>query len=163
MEQTYIRPVTPGDIGEIALLEGRCFVEPWSPLVFEQFAQAPGFLVAIDRSESSEGATGAPDGSLSGYVVTTQSSYKPDVAHVRNLAVHPERRRQGLGSQLLTASVSHYRENEFESVRLEVRASNTGAIELYRNHGFSVVGRQPGYYDNGEAAVVMSRPLSPSD
>jgi ribosomal-protein-alanine N-acetyltransferase len=44
---------------------------------------------------------------------------------------------------------------------LEVRESNTGAIELYKRFGFAPAGRRRRYYqDNGEDAVVMWRTQS---
>jgi ribosomal-protein-alanine N-acetyltransferase len=40
---------------------------------------------------------------------------------------------------------------------LEVRASNETAQELYKKHGFQVVGRRLRYYSsNGEDAIIMS-------
>jgi ribosomal protein S18 acetylase RimI-like enzyme len=39
---------------------------------------------------------------------------------------------------------------------LEVRESNSAALNLYRNMGFQEVSRRPNYYqDTGETAVVM--------
>jgi ribosomal-protein-alanine N-acetyltransferase len=38
---------------------------------------------------------------------------------------------------------------------LEVRAGNAAAIALYERFGFTTVGRRPGYYADGEDALVM--------
>lgn len=151
--------MTSADIDAIARLEEHCFAEPWSPLVFKQFIGADGFLIAVDSSISATELTTLPDGRLGGYVVTTRSSYHPKVAHLRNLAVDPSKRRRGIGSRLLTASLQLYASQGFERVRLEVRESNEAAIRLYRDHDFQIVSRQPGYYGDGEAAAIMSRPL----
>ena len=46
---------------------------------------------------------------------------------------------------------------------LEVRPSNPGALELYRQIGFVEIGRRKNYYaakDGREDAIVMSRDLS---
>lgn len=152
--------MAPGDIGAIAELEGRCFEEPWPSLAFEQFAGADGFLIAVDTSISKVDHPGLPDGRLAGYVVTTPASDGHTNVHVRNLAVAPERRRRGLGSRLLIASLRQYQEQGFDRARLEVRHSNRGAIDLYRGHDFEIVGREPHYYGDGEDAVIMARPLA---
>jgi ribosomal-protein-alanine N-acetyltransferase len=47
-------------------------------------------------------------------------------------------------------------------VLLEVRRSNSAAIQLYRKLGFSVTGVRPGYYaDNQEDAIEMMLTLDP--
>jgi len=40
-------------------------------------------------------------------------------------------------------------------VFLEVRASNIPAIALYRRLGFSDAGTRPGYYRNGDDALLL--------
>ena len=39
---------------------------------------------------------------------------------------------------------------------LETQESNTAALNLYLSQGFRVVGRRPGYYANGEDALLLS-------
>ena len=47
-------------------------------------------------------------------------------------------------------------EAELDSVALEVRASNAGALRLYERCGFRRVGHLRRYYsNNGEDAIVM--------
>lgn len=47
------------------------------------------------------------------------------------------------------------------STFLEVRESNTAALEMYRKFGYVEDGRREGYYkDNAEAAILMSAPLT---
>lgn len=156
MERIYLRSAIPADIDSIADLEARCFAEPWAHLAFGQFIGAEGFLVAIDPVESTEEGIHPLDGYLCGYVVTTAASVNSrTIAHVRDLAVDPLFRRCGLGSRLLDASLDPYRSRGFKRARLEVRVSNRGAIEMYKKHGFRTVASAPGYYGDGEAAVVM--------
>lgn len=156
----YIRPVARDDIGAVAELERLCFAEPWPPVAFAQFVEAAGFLVAIDPARGTD-RTAPPDGRLGGYVVTTPSSEAPNtVAHLRNLAVDPEYRRRGLATRLLDRAVSTYEDRGLTHVRLEVRASNGGAIALYRDRGYEIVRHIPGYYADSEKALVMERPLA---
>jgi len=55
--------------------------------------------------------------------------------------------------------VDHARAFGGETVTLEVRERNTPAIALYRGLGFSVAGRRPRYYGDGEDALIMTRPV----
>lgn len=77
-------------------------------------------------------------------------------AHVLAVAVRPEHRRGGVGTAIVRALI-HLATTELGSTRatLEVRTSNDAARSLYRAVGFTEVGRRPGYYPDGEDAVVL--------
>ncbi len=47
-----------------------------------------------------------------------------------------------------------------EEVYLEVRVSNTPAINLYKKLDYRVVDLIKGYYHDGEDAYIMARPLN---
>jgi [ribosomal protein S18]-alanine N-acetyltransferase len=82
-----------------------------------------------------------------------------DEAHVTTFGVHPDRRRQGIGRQLLLNLVELARSIGARRMTLEVRASNDVAQALYCAYGFEEAGRRPRYYtDDGEDALVMSTP-----
>jgi ribosomal protein S18 acetylase RimI-like enzyme len=53
---------------------------------------------------------------------------------------------QGLGRFLLNQAVACARGLGMESVLLEVRPSNTRALEIYERYGFKQIGRRKGYY-----------------
>jgi ribosomal-protein-alanine N-acetyltransferase len=75
-----------------------------------------------------------------------------------NVAVAPARRRQGIASALLHRLLDLTKDDALRGYTLEVRVSNTGAIELYERFGFRVKGRRRGYYtDNREDALIMWR------
>lgn len=77
---------------------------------------------------------------------------------ILNLAVDPNRRRQGIAGQLLR----EWLPATVGSVYLEVRESNVGALALYEHYGFERQGLRPGYYHRPvEAAVVMTRVPGP--
>ncbi|MFB0558976.1 MAG: ribosomal protein S18-alanine N-acetyltransferase [Dehalococcoidales bacterium] len=80
-----------------------------------------------------------------------------DEAHITNIAVREQYRRQGIGEFLLIAIVDLATELNAGTITLEVRASNTAAQGLYLKYGFTQTGLRRGYYlDNREDAVLMS-------
>lgn len=86
--------------------------------------------------------------------------------HILNLCVHPDHQRRGLGRRLLRRMLAVGREAEADTAFLEVRASNLGAIALYRNEGFDEIGLRRDYYPAAnpadprrEDALAMARAL----
>ncbi len=79
-----------------------------------------------------------------------------DEAHITLLAVHPDYRRQGGGQQILRGLLEQAVKIEMRHSTLEVRSSNTGAIQLYEKMGFENLGWRTKYYQNpSEDAAVM--------
>jgi len=82
------------------------------------------------------------------------------VAHLYSIAVLPEYRRQGLGRTLLQAVEEGARRNGLKRIVLEVRISNVDARRLYESLGYRCVSIIPGYYPDGEDAVVYEKDLT---
>jgi ribosomal-protein-alanine N-acetyltransferase len=81
----------------------------------------------------------------------------PDEAHIVTIAVRESHRRRGVGEMLLLAAIDLAREKMQSLVTLEVRVSNTAAIQLYEKYGFEEVGLRPRYYsDNREDAYILT-------
>ena len=78
-----------------------------------------------------------------------------DEGHVLDLAVASELRRHGVGTRLLRALLAALLAQGARAATLEVRAGNLGAQALYRAEGFAVEGRRPGYYPDGDDAILM--------
>jgi ribosomal-protein-alanine N-acetyltransferase len=79
-----------------------------------------------------------------------------DEVHVLNLATALEARRRGVGRALMHEAAEAGRRRGATLATLEVRRSNTPALELYRALGYRQVGVRPNYYaDEGEDAIVM--------
>jgi ribosomal-protein-alanine N-acetyltransferase len=144
--QIEIRGMTERDLDEVMQIEGKSFPTPWSRRLFERellLPYAKGF-VALET----------PRRQVVGYICFWLVAQE---THILNLAVHPERRRRGIGSRLLRYGVNYCREMGAQEITLEVRRSNYQAISLYRNFQFQPRGIRPRYYsDSGEDAVIMS-------
>jgi ribosomal-protein-alanine N-acetyltransferase len=143
-----VRPVQRADLLDVVRIEQASFPQPWSLSAFERFLEEPGFLVASDERGQ------AP--TVLGYVVanTIPRGTSP-VGHIKDLAVHPEHRGQGLGRSLLESGLRSLAAQGVDAVKLEVRRTNSAAIALYRGAGFVHEQTAVRYYDDGEDALVM--------
>lgn len=81
-----------------------------------------------------------------------------DHDHLISIAVRPDKRRKGLGQQLMIALEKRLSKNK--PLRLEVRQGNEAAIKLYLKLGFTQTDLAEGYYTDGENAIVMEKPLA---
>jgi [ribosomal protein S18]-alanine N-acetyltransferase len=142
----HVRRLAYSDLPAVLSIERRAFETPWSLAMFVLELSKPlGICLTVtDR-----------DGMV-GYLVCSRYA---DVWHLMNIAVVPDRRREGIARRLL--------ERLFEEAgddaryTLEVRTSNHGAIAMYEQFGFRRAGHRRRYYhDNGEDALIMWLELS---
>jgi [ribosomal protein S18]-alanine N-acetyltransferase len=140
-----IRRLIYADLPRVIAIERRSFPTPWSLAMFVlELSKASGIcLAALDG-----------DDELVGYCVCSRYD---TVWHLMNVAVDPDRRREGIGAALLTR-LFYEADKPGEQYTLEVRPSNAGAIALYESFGFRRAGLRKGYYhDNKEDALIMWR------
>jgi len=89
--------------------------------------------------------------------------YVADQAHINNLAVRPELRGRGLGSQMLEAVMVEVQRLGAGSLALEVRRSNVAAQRLYLRAGFHQEGTRQSYYTQPvEDALILVKRLQNS-
>ena len=74
-----------------------------------------------------------------------------------NVAVHPDRRRQGIAENLITHLIQELKNRGSHALMLEVRASNAPAIALYEKLGFRQVGLRKNYYRNPKEDALILR------
>ncbi len=70
--------------------------------------------------------------------------------HIISMAVKTSHRRNGIGTELFR----HALEN-VESLWLEVRSKNHGAIRFYEKMGMRAVGKANDYYDGDDALIMV--------
>ena len=150
MADVFYRLAQSGDIDEIVRLEERCFpTEPWSRQMFTEELENDLALFVVAEV----------DGRIAGYLIAW--IIVPMECQVGSIAVLPEYRRQGIARQLLGIMLQTCREAGTPDAYLEVRVSNTAAIELYRSLGFAQDGLRKAYYQDGEDAITMARHEEP--
>jgi [ribosomal protein S18]-alanine N-acetyltransferase len=136
-----VRRLAYSDLPSVISIERRSFPAPWSLAMFVlELSKPSGICLAATAGEE-----------LLGYLVCSRYDR---VWHVMNVAVAPERRRQGIASRLIAQLIAEAGgELPFT---LEVRVSNRDAIAMYEKLGFRSAGVRPRYYqDNGEDALIM--------
>jgi ribosomal-protein-alanine N-acetyltransferase len=142
-----VRQATRADLLEVFRIEQAVFPQPWAYRTFEGFLGQQGFLVG-DAHER-----------VVGYIVAdTIPNHGRPLGHIKDLAVHPDRQGQGIGAALLERALEILNRANTSRVKLEVRAGNDVAIQLYRSFGFTHHHTVPRYYNSGEDALVMIRP-----
>lgn len=80
-----------------------------------------------------------------------------DEMHINKIAVTESERRKGIADALMADCFAFALEHSIRTISLEVRQSNKGAQEFYRQLGFASAYARPRYYPDGESAVVMTR------
>jgi len=146
MAELVIRRAEAKDVETIEQLEQSCFSQPWS---YESIYQD---IVENDRAVYVVAET---EGQVIGYAGLW---IIVDEGHITNVAVSPDYRRNSVGNTIVTALLQVTEDMGVKRHTLEVRKSNTAAINLYEKQGFVEAGERKGYYeDNGEDALIMWR------
>ena len=109
--------------------------EPWSNQTFSDLLEQDSTdLIAVINTAENE---------VVGYCLY-QIVFEQ--AEILRIGTHPDYQRQGVASQLFEKLNVELRNNQVESLLLEVRADNFAAIALYEQQGFTVIHRRKGYY-----------------
>jgi ribosomal-protein-alanine N-acetyltransferase len=152
-----VRQAVRADLFEVSRIERASFPQPWPLSAFERFLGEPGFLVAVDEDAASGGGL---QRTVFGYVVSDPvPNHGQPVGHVKDIAVHPRRRGEGIGATLLARALDALATHGATTAKLEVRPSNAVARALYDDFGFDHLQTVRGYYDDGEDALIYVRRL----
>ena len=146
-----VRPPQLGDARTLAEAELVCFSDPWPPQFFVSEIVAAGRFnrLLVD-----------PTGSMVAYLFCAWQYLD---LHVLKVATLPAFRRSGLARRLMALAEDHTTEMGGESLTLEVRESNRGALAMYEALEYEQVGVRAAYYQDGEDAVVMTKRILNSE
>jgi ribosomal-protein-alanine N-acetyltransferase len=142
-----IEPLTsPEEVDLILAVERASFTSPWTREMY---------LAELKNPEVSFFFLARSDGEVVGFCSCWRVL---DELHINNLAVLPERRREGIGAALLAHVLQEGVTSGAQRATLEVRRSNQAARRLYERFGFVVAGVRRGYYASPpEDALVLWR------
>lgn len=143
-----IRKAEISDINKLVQLENTVFPDdPW---------KESNFSYELESNPFAEIYLYEDDDSVTGFVdlwITFEQ------AQIANIGVLPEERRKHIGSNLLAFAINKAINDNCETLSLEVRVSNTSAIALYEKFGFTKAGTRRHYYEDGEDAWLMIKPI----
>ena len=150
-----IRKMGPEDLDEVMVIERAAFKHPWSHELFRRELDHDWstVLIALEPLSNAPKAGERIIGFLIYWLVH-------DEVHILNVAVAHAERRKGVARMLLTETEKRAKTANAALLTLEVRRSNTAALDLYREFDYLAVGVRPNYYvDEGEDAIVMVKEL----
>ncbi|MEW6001263.1 MAG: ribosomal protein S18-alanine N-acetyltransferase [Nitrospirota bacterium] len=131
------------DITEVVTIERVLFSTPWSEKAFFKEIHSPYSITKVATVGNN----------VVGYVC---GNCLIDEGHLLNLAVHPDFRRQGIGTALVEEVLIELKKRGCKYLYLEVRVSNVSARTFYEHLKFRVVGVRRNYYTlPTEDALVM--------
>jgi len=133
------------DLPTIIRLENEGHAYPWTPGIFEDCLKV-GYVaeVFVDDEE------------IIAYGLMSTAAQE---AHVFNVCVNKEQRRNGYGRKMMNHLMGIAKTKQANSVFLEVRPSNKSAIYLYEDMGFNEISLRKNYYpanSGREDALVMA-------
>jgi len=170
MSALTLRPMSATDLEQVTMLDAMSFPSPWPPGAFsKELANPQARTWVIETTADVPLKYGASVG-LFPNPLTVQPGQMAvaamlvcwlvlDEAHIATVAVHPELRRRGLGRLILRRALEEAAGEGARMAYLEVRESNTGAQDLYREFGFEVTGHRPRYYLTEDAILMTLAPL----
>ncbi|MCL1125201.1 ribosomal protein S18-alanine N-acetyltransferase [Shewanella surugensis] len=127
-----IKPMRRTDAPEMAALAKQAHTHPMSEQTIESCF---GPLYRVSGIYADE--------VLAGFAITHQIF---EEASLMDICIAPKSQGQGLGKALLTSVIDTVKTHDADVLLLEVRASSTGARQLYLACGFEQTGVRAGYY-----------------
>lgn len=141
-----VRKFVPKDLKRVYEIENMSFDQSYGINMFQQlYEMGIGFLVA------------EKDDYVIGYVMFW-IKYE-NQGHIISIAVDKNYRHLGAGTELLVKAISILSMLPIDAIYLEVKETNTAAVEFYERFNFIKDRVVPGYYENGDGAIIMYLPL----
>lgn len=144
--------MTENHLDAVMDIEQHSFIAPWSRNLFYHELATPisRAFVAVVRLPDVRAVAGY----LCSWIVYEH-------CNILKCACHPLYRRQGIGRRLLQHGLQDAWQRGAFTASLEVRPSNTGALQFYAACGFSHAGVRKGYYqETREDAIIMVKNLA---
>ena len=144
----FMRPMSEADLDDVMSIETRIYEFPWTRQIFHDCLRI-GYISHVCELNNE----------LAGYCIMSTGASE---AHILNLCIAQKFRRIGLGQRLLEHMLDVAKHRNVETMFLEVRPSNEGAIALYDNMGFNQIGTRRDYYPakvGREDAIILAKSL----
>ena len=141
-----IRPFEYEDVDAAVALERAAGFGTWTEGIFRDELSADHRVYLVAETE----------GALAGFAGLMVVG---EEAHVTNLLVAPDRRREGIATRLLKELVEQALERGARHLTLEVRSANRSARALYGRLGLVPVGVRKAYYGDDDALILWAHDI----
>lgn len=145
----FIRMARATDVDALAAIENAVFSS-------DRISRR-SFRQLIER-ETAETLIAECDGRVAGYAIVLFRKGS-GVARLYSVATAPDFSGHGVGRSLLSAAEDAAFRHGRMMLRLEVREDNRRAMRIYEQAGYRRIGREPAYYEDGEAALRYEKTL----
>lgn len=143
MEKTLINKMSISHLEKIKDVLSSEFDNFWTYSVFKSELENPNskYFIAIQNEE----------------IVGFAGIWKAiDDMHITNIVTKISKRHLGIASMLLEKLIEVSKEENVNSLTLEVSENNTYAIKLYEKYNFKKFGLRKNYYAQNENAIIMT-------
>jgi ribosomal-protein-alanine N-acetyltransferase len=156
-----IAPLTEDCVEDVKKLELECGLSPWSINDYKKEIERVDSVAMVAKK----------DGEVAGFLVArlitiSESKIIPNERHeieLYNIAVKSGIRNQGIGQTLLNQLLAGATSLKVSGIWLEVRESNSIAIQFYKKNGFKLAYIRNNFYSSPpENAIVMKLDVSKS-
>ncbi len=145
-----IRRMTPADLDRVIAIDHLSFTLPWPERSFHFEVEKNEAARAWVAETQTPNRSTAIVGMIVGWLIV-------DEIHIATIAIDPAYRKLGIGRRLMVHLLREACSEGAQKSFLEVRRSNSAAIEMYLKLGYQEDGVRPRYYqDNHEDAILMS-------
>ncbi len=141
INDTIVRKAVAGDVPQIAEIERASIPQPWSENAFRDALAQDNAVTLVAEI----------DGEIAGFITGV---FLFDNADIYSVAAASSYRRKGVGERLVQAFLDKL-PDEVETIGLEVRESNLGAIALYEKCGFEKVGLRKNFYSEPRENALL--------
>jgi ribosomal-protein-alanine N-acetyltransferase len=145
--RVHIRWMIHGDMPSVLQIERASFGHPWTEEDFRNRLTQRNCIGMVAETKTTAGFK------VIGFMVYELCEERLDLI---NLAVHPDYRLDGVGSQMTAKLASKLSSHRRRGIRLHVRESNLPAQLFFRGQGYRAIKIERGYHeDSGEDAYLF--------
>jgi ribosomal-protein-alanine N-acetyltransferase len=149
----HYRLYLPADFPQLYAIEQQCFQPPlrFPRRYMQQLVSNPDAATWIAEE----------DEQMAGFaIIEWNQEAEQMIAYIQTLEVAPDRRKQGIATELLVRCEALAMAAGANAVWLHVAEKNAPAIHLYQAHGYQPQGREENYYASLLHAIIFSKPLN---
>ena len=150
--ELWFRRMTLGDVERVMKVEQDVYEFPWTDKIFSDCIRV-GYYCWLALQQQN----------IVGHAVISVTAGE---SHMLNLSIAREYQRRGFGRQFVEFLIQQAQAKQAQTMLLEVRPSNTAAINCYNSAGFNEIGLRKDYYpapDGREDALLFARQIVTTD